>query len=316
MPSKVRKKGGNPNPNGSNDGPNNMDNFKPKFNIKRITNETRITSQDAEAIIRRILGDEYYDTLVQEVGNITTEEGMQAFGRVQNALMTLENMGGIESTTSRHEAVHILTTHVLSPYQRKRLLADIKRKMAKSRNIPVNTITDIMAEEWLADYYGKAYDTTTLKGALRSFVDWLLRATGLNNYFYGTINQFMSDAESGQYSDQVMEGIVSYKGPSYSMYNKKGETVQRPDYLVKIFKLPTLVAQIHRDVIEKDLISESILSPTVTGSNAEIKDAVNIISLKYKSLANQYLAEEQTYNMNGVEGPLKGLNPDHIYVKH
>jgi hypothetical protein len=310
MPSKVRKKGGNPNPNGSNDGPNNMDNFKPKFNIKRITNETRITSQDAEAIIRRILGDEYYDTLVQEVGNITTEEGMQAFGRVQNALMTLENMGGIESTTSRHEAVHILTTHVLSPYQRKRLLVDIKRKMAKSRNIPVNTITDIMAEEWLADYYGKAYDTTTLKGALRSFVDWLLRATGLNNYFYGTINQFMSDAESGQYSDQVMEGIVSYKGPSYSMYNKKGETVQRPDYLVKIFKLPTLVAQIHRDVIEKDLISESILSPTVTGSNAEIKDAVNIISLKYKSLANQYLAEEQTYNMNGVEVPLKGLNPD------
>tara|TARA_R100001594_G_scaffold36459_4_gene66232 strand:+ start:10177 stop:30930 length:20754 start_codon:yes stop_codon:yes gene_type:complete len=256
----------NTNNNNKNDSGNNtFNNVNLKFNDSAINPETyRITVEQAEAEIVAILGQEYYNTFVKMTGGITLQNGRQAFGTTMGAFMSLENKGGIEATTPRHEALHIIMDYLLTPKQRRDILNAAKQEMGRKNRLKISTITDLEAEEYLASQYGTRYSKK--KGPIARFFDWLSKIADKIWSNKDSISDFFDAIENGEYANKMNEfnSISNTEADSIAKTNAKpiqGEANDNhPTSLIRLFHSPNVIFQLQRDLIGSMILSNSIYS--------------------------------------------------------
>lgn len=156
--------------------------------------EKRMSRDAVDSLLRRILGNEVVDSRVSFADQIL-DGHTELYGLMRNAHILLEDNSGIESSTPRHEALHFVLNYLVTKEQKDAILTEVKSLLGKTNP----NVTDLMAEEWLANRYGKRYKGPV--GVVSKFIDWLGRVFkrfGNSRYEFARL---LADIEYGKFRD-------------------------------------------------------------------------------------------------------------------
>lgn len=166
--------------------------------ISTTVKAQRINSLKAKEIIRRLLGDTVDVELKSELYN---SNGKALFGLAMRGYIALEDKGGVEKTTPKHEVLHIIMNSLLKSKYRNELLNAARQVIADTQNRDINSITDNDAEEFMARQYGEidGMPPHPLLAPIYRFLKWLRNLFRTANSNQDFLNDFYSDIEYGKF---------------------------------------------------------------------------------------------------------------------
>jgi hypothetical protein len=163
--------------------------------------EVRESREKVIQYYKRVLGSDFLSRRLEFAPRVTLN-GKELYGLVKMGKVILEETkDGIEIGTKRHEAIHIILNYVLDEDSKNKILNAVKQVIAAERGgISVLSITDEVADEWLANKYETEYeDPKTLIG---KFLHWLRRVfRGLKTHG-SVIDELLYNIEFGKYKDE------------------------------------------------------------------------------------------------------------------
>ena len=169
----------------------------------QISNDVeRINRDKATAIIRTLLGNTY-DVRFSET--LTNANGKALYGLAKKGYIALEDSGGVEITTPRHEVLHEIMGFALTPEYKTELLDAAKSVISSMQNQDITTITDTDAEEFMARQYGKTEGMPPhpLLAPIWRFLTWLKNLFISSKTDEDILNNFYSEIENGKYYGEV-----------------------------------------------------------------------------------------------------------------
>jgi len=189
-------------------------------------NEQRIVREQAEDIIRKMLGNDFLEGRTEFLPFL--QHGLlELYGLMENGTIKLElNEKGVEITSPRHEVFHVVFNYCLDEKMRVRLLNEAKEAMKSIPSYANGYITNETAEEWMARKFGEReivpeHKTKspwyTPSGLLQRFIDFI---EGIYKRFMDSrsdIEKLFRSIENGKYSDMPA-----------NIY-ETGEDIERPN---------------------------------------------------------------------------------------
>jgi hypothetical protein len=178
-----------------------------KVGKKSISEYEFMKLDNAKAKIKRYIGNREINTEFIDEKLMDSNDPLK-FGRVQNALVTLNTYGhdknNVEKNTPRHEAIHYILAYLVKPEMATKIMESARDEMMKNGE----TDTSFKAiHEYLSNGFESYQKPTSVWGRFSNWVKDMLARVGLYKH---DKNSFYYSVENGAYTDSpIIRGLGS-----------------------------------------------------------------------------------------------------------
>ena len=273
--------------------------------------------RDVENYIVDVLGEDFLANRTDFEVIPQVKSGMYIFGRMVNGRIKYDiSRGGVETTSIRHEILHVVWNYYLSEKERSRLSKEV---------INAYNLNDVQSkdfkyiEELLAKKFGATGTTKfvqqqkkTRSKILTAFYNFLDKIFGRWMKNKSAINNLFERIDNGYYQNRVINlpvtSDITRNNEVRIPYD--GEYVGFHD-LQKVFGSPTTVYDIRRMLQSNIILYSPYLNRTDTNRSISMADAIRVVESKY---GDDYYLKEALRMARGINKMIKNVLPSELHL--
>ena len=175
--------------------------------------EGYLSEAETTKIIEAMFGEEYAKRAVEFSKDLGKKGNALVLGMMANGkIKLLLEEKGIRIKTPKHEAFHAVFGYMTNEATQKKLLDYAKEQMSLRDNIDKSKISDLDAEEWMADRYGFTSLDKIKKGKrtiFSRFVDWVADIAHKVGIFKNELDYLFWQIDRGQFRNKVIDSDLN-----------------------------------------------------------------------------------------------------------
>ena len=171
----------------------------------RASTDPYISQAQATEIIRNILGDSFIEASLEFSNDLGSHEQLKILGLMANGkIKMLLEQNGVRSRTPKHEAFHVVFNFMASQDVKDSILEYGRLRKAYELGVESEKVTDVQAEEWLADEYAYRNDFSTAgpkNNLWNRFLNWVSKIAHSVGLYKNELDYLYWQMDKGMFRD-------------------------------------------------------------------------------------------------------------------